>query len=252
MAAMLDRLLRAASLALGLALFLAGCGGDDGPAADAAPAAPDREDLCPGALTFEALVTDLQSNQAVFDTTLAEVGNESNSATSAPNGRAVLCLPTDTASQVRSTREDHLHRLDAMDQAAAAIWYAADQPYPLHMITEVAAEALLAGLGLTRDEEDAQVIVSVLRYPGATPLVGAEVTIDRSHEGAFVRDGQGGFAAGESVGPGGLVLFANTVATSGQVSASVTPPAGFAGTCTGPTSAPVEDGAVTGLHFACQ
>ena len=245
---MLDRILPRAALA---ALLLAGCGGDDDPIADAAPPAPDREDLCPGRLTLEALVTDLETDAPVFDVALTEVGDEGNSATSAPNGRAILCLPAGEDSEIRATHADRLGRLDRVDADAAAIWYDASQPYPLHVVTPSAADALLGDLGLSRDEEAAQVIVTVLEYPGGTPLAGATVAIDRDHEGAFARDDAGGFAAGDEIAAGGLVLFANTATTGGTVSATVTPPDGYAGTCTGPSAAPLEGGAVTGLHVAC-
>ena len=247
MSAML-RLLPRAALA---AVLLAGCGGDDDPIADAAPPAPDREDLCPGRLTLEALVADLVTGAAVFDVSLTEVGNEGNAATSAPNGRAILCLPAGEDSEVRATHPERLDRLDRVDADAAAIWYGASQPYPLHVVTPAAADALLGEHGLTRDEDAAQVIVTVLEYPGGTPLSGATVAIDRAHEGALSRDEEGGFAASDEIGAGGLVLFANAVTTGGAVTATVTPPDGYAGTCTGPSAAPLEAGAVTGLHIAC-
>ena len=89
----------AALLVLITALLVA-CGGDDdgGSSADAGPAptvdagadagvGDGGEDLCPGQLTFEALVADAESSEPVFEVELAQVGG-SNQAASAPNGRA--------------------------------------------------------------------------------------------------------------------------------------------------------------------
>lgn len=259
--------LRARSVALVVVTAFA-CGDDeaspdvDGAPPDASPpvdtAVPiidASDDLCPDQLTFEALVADAGSGAAVFDVAVAEVGAE-NQTTSAPNGRAVLCLPAGAASEVESTFADYLVRRDAVDPDAAAASVGTAQPYPIDMLSTGAADELLAALGPGRDEAATLVLVSVVSYPDGEPLVGAEITLDETSEGAFARDFAGEFTASveAAVADGRLVLFANVIDgdTDGGAAITVTPPEGFAGTCVGPPRVALEAGGLSGAFFACQ
>jgi hypothetical protein len=256
--------------------LLAACGGDDdgGSPADAgggglsdagvdagsgdAGAADAGDDLCPGELTFEALVADAESSMPVIDVEVAQVGG-SNLTASAPNGRAVLCLPAGSDAQVRSTRELYLDRLDTLSADALAAAAAASQPYPLDVMDAVAADTLLAALGPERDGNDSLLLVSVVTYPDGQPLVGASVSIDVvDNDGAFARDASGDFAAspGAEVEDGRVLMFANVALTGGgqegRAAITVTPPEKYDGTCVGPASVELVAGGLAGALFACQ
>jgi hypothetical protein len=234
--------------------FAVACGGDDeidpdfdSSVSDAEPI--DGEDLCPGAFTFEALAGDLESDAAVNAVEVVEVGDEGNATTSAPNGRVVLCLPSGVDSAIRAEKADFLTREDAISIEAATAAAEAGQPYPLHVIGGAEIEALFTDLALTYDPDDAQVVVSVLSYPDGTALEGATVAIDKASDAALARDGSGGFAAGDEIAAGGLMLFANVPIAGGDVEITVTPPAG---TCSGPATIPLLAGGMSGALFACQ
>ncbi|HEU5059483.1 MAG TPA: hypothetical protein VFU21_23275, partial [Kofleriaceae bacterium] len=221
----------------------------DGGPPDATPI--DAENLCPGAVTFEAFAGNLESGAAEFEVELSEVADPGNSATSAPNGRIVLCLP-DADSDLRAEKTDYLSRVDAVPGAVAAHFDPEGIAYPLHVISQAAAETLYTDLGTTLMAPDAQVVVSVIEVPAGTPLEGATVEIDKADTGQFARDETGSFAAGNQVAGGGLVLFANVPLAGGDVEVTVTPPDGFRGTCTGPATLPLTAGEMSGAVFACQ
>ena len=234
--------------------------GDDEVADDGVPpidsgipdAGVDAENLCPGAITFEAFAGNLESGSAEFEVEVTEVADPGNSASSAPNGRVVLCLPQDTDSEIRAEKTDYLTRVDAVTTGVFTILTGAGQPYPLFVIAQAAAETLYTDLGTTFMAGDAQVVVSVLEYPAGTPLTGATVEIDKADTGTFTRDGVGGFADGNAVAGGGLVLFANVPLAGGDLEITVTPPDGFRGTCTGPATLGLTAGEMSGALFACQ
>lgn len=248
--------------ALAAALLIApACGGDDeivddgdpGPIDSGPDAAVDAEDLCPGALTFEALAANLETGSAEFEVMVTELADPANVESSAPNGRVVLCLPDDADSEVRAEKTDYLTRVDAVPTEVTNALVAAIQPYPLFVISQAAAEALYTDLGTAFDAGDAQLVVSVLEYPGGTPLTGATVAIDKTPgAGPFARDDGGGFAAGDEIAGGGLILFGNVPPAGGDVAITVTPPDGFDGSCSGPTTLNITAGELSGALFACQ
>ena len=259
---------RAVPLCLALVTLAAatGCSSDDealpdasaGPADASVDGAPDAEDLCPGKLSFEAFVNDLITGDATFDVTVTEDATPANTTTSAPNGRADLCLPSGTDSLVRAEQDNDLPRLDLISADALAVYHAAGKPYPLQVVSTVDLDSVLSGLGVTRDDATAQVVVTVLSYPDASPLTGATVELDKGSEQAGARDSAGQFTVADNpaaIADGGLVLFGNTQLTGGgqpdQTTVTVTPPGNFAGTCVGPATVPLEAGHITGVLFAC-
>lgn len=251
-----------AAIAAAVLTIAPACGGDDeivddgdpGPIDSGPPdAGIDAENLCPGDLTFQAFAGNLETGSAEFEVELTEVADPGNFATSAPNGRIVLCLPGDADSEVRAEKTDYLPRVDALPTAVTSAVAGSPEPYPLFVIGQAAAEALYTDLGTTFDAGDAQVIVSVVEYPDGTPLTGATVDIDKTPGGGpFARDDGGGFAEGDAIAAGGLILFANVPLAGGDVVITVTPPDGFRGTCSGPTTLTLEAGEISGALFACQ
>lgn len=266
---MLSARVRAPALALIVSALASACGddgdstADGGGEADAGPdAAPDSgppDDVCPGMLLFEAQVADAVSDAEAFEVEVVEVGG-SASTQSAPNGRAQLCLPAGADAQVRSTKDDNLDRLDTLSADALEIASAAAQPYPLDVLEAAVADSLLMDLAGDRDVAASQLLVSVVSYPDAEPLVGATVTIDKDSDGAFARNASLEFgAAGDDdgvVADGRVLLFANVgldgSGEPGQAAITVAPPDGFEGTCVGPPTVELEAGGLSGAFFACQ
>lgn len=259
MLALPDRLI--AALGAALLLCAPACGDDevgdddgDRPTIDSGipDAAPiDGEDLCPGAVTFQAFAGDLESGDATFEVDVSEVADPGNSASSAPNGRVVLCLP-DADGAIRAEKTDYLPRVDSLPTEVAEHFSQEASAYPLFVISEAAADTLYGDLGTTVMAGDAQVVVSVVEVPDGTPLTGATVEIDKADTGQFARDASGGFADGNEVADGGLILFANVPLAGGDVAITVTPPDGFRGTCSGPAMLDLNAGEMSGALFACQ
>ncbi|HKE18949.1 MAG TPA: hypothetical protein VKB80_28945 [Kofleriaceae bacterium] len=265
---MISERARGPALALVMVALASGCGGDDDTSDDGGEAdasadagsdagAPDSgDDLCPGMSLFEALTADAESAASIFEVDVAEVGG-SASTTSAPNGRADLCLPAGADAQVRSTKDGYLARLDTLSADALDILDTAVNPYPLDLLETAAADGLLFELGTPpRDEAATLLLVSVVTADGA-PLARATVSIDRGDDGVFARQATGDFVdAGDpgEVADGRVLLFVN-VAVSGaddQVAITVTPPGDFGGACVGPPSATLEAGGLSGALFVCQ
>lgn len=241
------------------ALLAAGCGDDeivtDGESPiDAGPpdAGVDAENLCPGALTFEAFAEHLKAGTAEFDVAVSEVANPSNVKTSAPNGRVVLCLPADADSELRAEKADYLSRVDRVPRAVAALFSPDTIPYPLFVISQADFAGLAADLAFDVDASAAQVVVSVIAADGGAPLIGATVAIDKANDGAVTRDKGGEFTAGDQIAVGGLVLFPNVPLAGGDVEITVTPPDSFRGTCSGPATLGLTAGEMSGALFACQ
>lgn len=247
----------APALALVVSGLVCSCGDDEvaGDAGVDASMGPDAEDLCPGQLTFEALVADAVSGEAAFEVLVEEVGG-SAMVMSAPNGRAPLCLPDDRDSRLSSSKTGYLTRLDTVSREAVVAGNAAAQPYPLEVLTVESADALMDGLGVARDEAAALLLVSVHSYPGGEALEGAEVAIDADNDGVLARDADGGFDEGGEIAAGGTVLFANVATTGGdeegRAAITINPPRSFSGTCVGPPSVELVAGGVSGAFFACQ
>jgi hypothetical protein len=267
---MLSDRVRVAALALAFIMIAPtwGCGDDEVPSDDGdddsdagvdagTDAGEDAgEDLCPGLLTFEALVAQAGAPEVAVNVT--EVGG-SAATSSAPNGRAQLCLPDAESLQVRSTKTDFLPRLDTLSADAIEIANDAVQPYPLDVLSTAAADELLESLDVDGGDPKASLLlVSVVSYPDALPLSGATVEIDKDSDGSFASDASGAFVpkGSNEVGEGRVLLFANVAlggeGEAGQAEITVTPPAEFAGTCVGPSAVELEPGGVSGALFACQ
>jgi hypothetical protein len=231
--------------------------GEDEPGPDAsiqppvADSGPDAFNLCPGQLTFTGDFVDWDSTpttfKGVFDATLTELGNTSNTAHTAPNGRGVLCVASGTDTVVEFTHSDYV-----------TMRYSADAdvvprgPFSMHGLTPARLTQLFAEeLKLTPDGGDALVIVELRQYPAGDPVIGATVVAaSGAADGAFTPGTDGTYAAGNQTADDAYVLFANTPISSGKVSISVTPPNGV--TCTGRNEIEAVAGQVAATTFSCQ
>ncbi len=121
------------SLGVAFVLALGGCGSDDAPAADAnssfdasvaidaSPAdagEPDAFDPCPGETTFEVGVVDWITGDNVAGVVVEE--SEGNAASSAPNGRVVVCVPASGIVNFRFSKTDYVDRIHTTTVEAIA------------------------------------------------------------------------------------------------------------------------------------
>jgi hypothetical protein len=244
---------------------LAGCGGDDGAAGDAAPPLVDagadaRLDASVDAglcrsdeLLFTGSYQDWDGNSAgpsnTLGTVVAQADDPSNSITiNAPNGRVVLCLPPDGTSLVTFTNDDYLPLRYTFDPASAGT------AFDMRGLTPARADELLTALGLTRDPLLAQVIVAVRLATDNVEAVGdavagASVALGNAAAGTFTADQGGVYGAGDTLAGDAFVLFANTELGGGTTTVTVTPPAGLI--CTGPESLDLAAGEIAVTTFAC-
>lgn len=199
-----------AAVALVGLLGAAGCsdgsgGGTDAGTRDARPDA--RQGSCAdGEVEVQGDWTDWDSTdtsfKGIFDATITEVGNESNSITTAPNGRAVICLTAGQDHQLSFSHPDYLPM--TFNIAAENLEFV----YSVHGLTEQRADDLFAQeLSLTRDTSAAQVLLEI---PAA-----ADASLDTAAAGPFrtLEDA--------------YLIFANLgVAGPATTALSVTPPSG--------------------------
>jgi hypothetical protein len=220
-------------MVLALAVTLSACGGDDDGSDDCTW--PDPEALCPEAFAFEAFLSDLETGDAAFDVAVSQRGQAGVTTTSAPNGRATLCL-TGGDVEIQAVQAEYLTRRDTLDACAVARAASASQPYPIAMISAEDVDARLTAAGLERDETASQVLVTVVTFTDAGPMVAPGSAIDLE-------------PAGDGFAPGGddVALFANV--PGDEVALNI----GADGLdCVGPAVAALEPGGVTGVLFACE
>lgn len=221
----------------------AGVVATDGPVADASTgdAGPCGSQLL---FTGEYIDWDITTFQGIFDATVSEVGNPDNAASTAPNGRVVLCLPADRRSVVAFVHDDYLPLRYTLDPSSAL------DVFSLRGLTPARADELFATeLGLALDSASAQVLVEVRARSDGAPAVGAAVTLGNVSAGGFTDGGDGVYRPGDTVTSGASILFANVDVVGGSTTVTVTPPTGM--TCSGPDTLALAAGEVTVATFTC-
>ena len=257
-------MIRLAVCAGALSVFaIAACGNDDPAAFDANPSAdgpatidaltfdstpPDAAGPCPGGVEFTGGYEDWDSTDQDFlgivDATYTEVGNKSNTATTAPNGRVEMCLEPIGNSVLTITHNTYLDAVYSMSSEANAAG-----PFAIRGLTAARADQLFTDISETRDVGDAQVIVAVRLYPGGTPVVGAQVSVGNTNDGAFTPNASGAYVSGATTTDDAFVLFANTQLGADTTTVTVTPPNGT--TCDGVANIVVAAGELAFTTFAC-
>jgi hypothetical protein len=245
---MAPRLIGCAALALALS---AACGGDSG-GADAAPidgARPDAEELCPGELTVEVRVSDLASGDNLFDVQVAATADPGRATTSAPNGRAVLCVERADEVDVTAGGDDVVERTDRIARTALGKLRAAGAVHPFAMITAGHLADLATALDVAPPDAGTTWLLAHAVRPDGSPALGATLASDGASDGSFTRAADGTFAGGDAIAEGGAILVANLTATA-PIGLTVEPPAGQ--TCDGPANLSPAAGAISGAVFVCQ
>ena len=244
-------------LALGAAV--PGCGDDGTPVEIDAM----QSSVCPGQLLLTGEYVDWDSTVANFDgiedTMVTEVGNASNTATTAPNGRLILCLPSGVTSTLDFAQGSYVPlRYTATPEVMTSGVFA------LKGFTPARATALFTDdLGdIAVSDQRAHVLVAVfevedpvpplLQAAASPPAIGAQVAIGNGNDGSggFTDNGTGTYAAGTTLTDDRFVFFPNVEIAGGTTTISLTAPAGK--TCDGPGSIPVIAGRIAATTFACR
>lgn len=243
---MAPRLSGRAALALAL---VAACGGDPG-SGDAAPtdgATADAEDLCDGEMTIEARVADLATDESLVGVALQATADPGRVVSSAPNGRAVLCVAPADEVDVTASGADVVERTDRIARSAIGKLRAAGAVHPFTMITTGGLADLATALEVAAPDAGTTWVLAHVVRPDGSPATGATVAIDGASDGSFTR-AAGSFVAGDAIAEGGVVLVANPTATA-PLGLSVEP---TSGSCDGPANLSPAAGAITGAVFVCQ
>jgi hypothetical protein len=230
------------------ALAVAACGDDDGSTNirnDASPDAPTADaGVCGTDFEYQVEVFDwaddvavLASTGAPATVTLTEVGNPSNTASVAPNGRAILCLQTD-GGQVRFESSAHRTRIEVVSFAAYEAFRTAEmaESYRVYLLDQADLDGLAAG---DANPANGQVFLDV-RGDNSIP-----VAIDGTADAPLIGAAPGSFTAGSTTtDTETVVVFRNaTPATSVDLDISAL--------CSPPTAIPVVAGTVTGALLSC-
>lgn len=132
----------------------------------------------------------------VFDATVTEVGNASNTDQTAPNGRSSLELPGDTVSHVTWEAAGYLDARATVDPTAGL------GEYSLRGITETRVVTWHEDNGLTYDDAKTLVLIEVRHPATGAPVDGVTVTVAGT---AIANPGERHFPAA-NVDPGSVSL----------------------------------------------
>jgi hypothetical protein len=226
--------------------------GDDAPGADAAvvaDAGPDAFNPCgAGNFPFTGEYVDWDSTEQDFlgivGASVEVVGNPDLSASTAPNGRSTLCLPSGSGAVITFTQDDYLPARFTMVPTAAT-----RGPYSMHGLTPARADTLFSPdeLDAVRDTDAAQVLVEVRSYPSYEPVVGASVAVTNAEE-HYVQDASGAWVVGDTLlEGGGAHVLAINVPIGQAVVADVEAPR----ECFGPGAIQVAAGELAFTTFGC-
>ncbi len=243
------------------AVALTACGsGDDGASSDAAAAVdaevavdapipdagtPDAFDPCPGETTFEIGVVDWTTGENLPGVIVEE--SEGNGASSAPNGRVVVCVPATGLVNFRFSKTDYVDRIHTTTVEAIAAQYASGVAPSFRMLTESDADSLYTGIMSTRDVGRTTFIAMPTNANTGEPLAGATVSIDAANDGSYVPQGAGLVLGDESLTDGKVVMLNTDLGKANTTEIVVTGP----GSCEIPSAISLEAG-VSSVALPCQ
>jgi hypothetical protein len=205
---------------------------------DAAP--PDG-----GTLDFTGGYIDWDSTElafmGIFEATVTEVGDASNTATTAPNGRSTLTLPA-AAGEVTWEKADFLTARYTVEPDAVL------GAYEFRGISAARAATFHQDLGLTYDAAAVLVEIEVRGYPSGDPVDGVTVSVEGGGD-AWHRDAVEAWVAGGTTDGGELVIVPNTPAGDGALTLTVDT---GGKTCHYPAELQVAAGEVAVTTVACE
>jgi len=248
-----------------LSLLLGACGDDGHDTADASTSAIDADTTpdsalgdapvdafvpCFGKQLFTGEYVDWDSTPMDFhgvpDATAVEVSNASNTATTAPNGRLILCLDNGVNADVEFTQTSYWPLMFSSHAQVTTL----GNGYSTKGLTPARATQLASDLGVGT-LSGTQVLIEVRNMKTEAPVSGVTVALTGDIVGgAFAMDASRQWSAGNVTIGGGYVLFTNVADAGGTVSLSVTPSGGE--TCTARASVTLEDGGIAATSVHCE
>jgi hypothetical protein len=235
---------------------LSGCG-DSSVDADAANTEPDAAvdaagpdaGPCGDRFLFTGAYVDWDSTDAAFrgvaSAVLRDDADPGNTATTAPNGRATLCLRTDSISLIHFEHPDYIALRYAADSRIDALG-----PFEIKGLTPGRMAELYAGdFDQIPAQGAAMAQVAVILYPEKIPAAGVRVELGVPHGGSYVNDGAGTYVAGDTVMSDPYIVFANVSGDTGMSELMVTPPGGVS--CVAPPHVFLHDGGMGAATIAC-
>lgn len=193
--------------------------------------------LCGNNFPYQIEIFDWSSGAAALPLTIFEVGNEGNTSTSAPNGRAVLCLPSDGDVTVRLESTGHVPRNEVVSRSTYSGYLSdsGEQSYRVYLLTT----ADLADLGMNAGT--AQVLVDLRK--GSDPAVGESATLAAASDPSLVGAPGDSFSPGTQVTDGSpIIVFPNVLGAGSTMLSS---------NCEGPTSLPLAADEISGALLRC-
>jgi hypothetical protein len=239
---------------------LSGCG-DSSVDADAADNEPDASvdapvdapgpdaGPCGDRFVFTGAYVDWDSTDAEFrgvaSAAVTEAADPGNTAITAPNGRATLCLRTDAVSVIDFEHPDYIALRYAADPRIDALG-----PFEVKGLTPERLAGLYAGdFDQIPSPGAAMVQVAVVLYPDEVPALGVKVETATPHGGSYINDGTGTYVAGDTVLSERNIIFSNVLVNAGMVELQVTPPEGIG--CLVAPYVFVQDGGMGAATIAC-
>lgn len=241
---------------IGLCLSaLVGCSDDAATANDAAADAPDATlpdaggpdafDPCPGQTTFQARVADWASDANLLGISVTDT---TNTASSAPNGRVVLCIEKTGPVELHFTHASYVDRIHTTTGEIAAEQFAAGWSPTFRLLTGPQRSTLYASDGKTPDLAKATVVAMVRARPSGDGASGATLAIGAAHDGAYIPGANAdSLVSGAVTDASGRVLFLDTTASPDSSSLQV---AGLAN-CTLPAALALEAGGISSVSAIC-
>jgi len=222
------------------------------PDANTADGRIDASLPCSGQVQLTGEYVDWDSTDTSFlgvaDATAVEVGNAGNTATTAPNGRVLLCLPASTDSDVSFTQASYLPMVFSADADVVPL----GPGFSTRGLTPARAITLAAELGVATFT-GTQVLVEVRDFTSGPPTAGIVLALPgNTFEKAFALNDSGQWIESSTSGAGGYVLFTNVAddgLSPGSAGLRITPGGGE--TCDGRSAVTLVAGGIAATSVHC-
>lgn len=190
----------------------------------------DAFNPCPGQSTLELGVVDWETNENLFDIAVQVEGG--NSATSAPNGRVVICIPQSGPIVYTLTHQDYLPRVHTTTAEHITTQTSNGIAPTFRLINQQTRTSLYNGTKTIIDDLKSTVIVMTDNTDGA-PRSGVSVGIGNTFGRAFTPGSTPlELISGNESVVDGRVLFLNSETTPAQSTLAIKSPVG----CTAPAT----------------
>lgn len=209
------------------AILLYACGEDTNPVADAEvhidasmadASGPDAFNACPGKATFQVGVEDWLSGEAIAG---VAVSNGSAQASSAPNGRVVLCVNQSGVVEITFAHADYLAHTHSTSGELVAQLATTSGVASFRLLKPSDADALYLGIGKTRDSDKTTAMAMVRDRASGNVAAGASISLSVAHEGAYTPGNtEAELNPGQVTQDDGLVLLLNAEPEAAAVTAS--------------------------------